>query len=284
MELISNFADLQYQTMSKKVRKPHKQMKQIFCIFLLCFVYATLIPAQERDTLRIAAQSAEAVPQKKTFFNAPYSGFILPAVFISYGIVAHSQNGLQRLDHKTHQAVSKHFTGKIHADDYTQYVPAIAVYGLDIIGVKAKHNLRDRTFLMASSFLLSSASIQTLKRTTKVMRPDESNYLSFPSGHTATAFVGAHLLFKEYKDTSPWIGIAGYVVATGTGAMRILNRRHWVSDVVAGAGIGMISVELSYLLLPVFHKVIGVKDMRTSLVIAPVIGTDNYGAGLACTF
>ena len=259
-------------------------MKQAFIVLLFFNSCITSIPAQERDTIRNAAPSYSSQPQKKTVFNSPYTGFILPAVFISYGVLTHSQDCLQQVDHKTHQAVSRHFTGKIHADDYTQYVPAVAVYGLDLLGVKAKHNIRDRTFLMASSYILSSASVQTLKRTTTVLRPDESNYLSFPSGHTATAFVGAHLLFKEYKDTSPWIGFAGYIVASGTGAMRILNRRHWVSDVVTGAGIGLLSVEISYLLLPVFHKLTGVKDTRTSLMIAPVIGKNKYGAGLAYSF
>ena len=246
-------------------------MKQVFFVFLLFYIHTNPVRAQEMDT----------VDGKR--WGLSYSGLIIPVAFISYGFLAHNLDCLQQLDHKTHQAASSHFTGKIHADDYTQYVPAIAVYGLDFMGVKAKHNLIDRTFLMASSFILSSASVQTLKRTTTVKRPDEAN-LSFPSGHTSTAFVGAHLLFKEYKDTSPWIGIAGYTVATGTGVMRILNRRHWLSDVVAGAGIGILSVEISYLLLPVFHKAIGVKDSRTSLVIAPVIGFRNYGAGLAYTF
>ena len=259
-------------------------MKQSFFIFLFFNFCINHIQAQVNDSILITDQSNNLQPKKRTVFNAPCSGFILPAVFISYGVLAQSQDCLQQLDHKTHQAASKHFTGKIYADDYLQYVPAVAVYGLDFMGVKAKHNLRDRTFLVASSYLLSTASVQTLKRTTKVMRPDESGYLSFPSGHTSTAFVGAHLLFKEYKDTSPWIGIAGYAVATGTGTMRIFNRRHWLSDVVTGAGIGILSVEISYLLLPVFYKLAGVNDGRKNIVIAPVLGNNNYGASLAYTF
>ena len=249
-------------------------MKQAFFIFLL--LYINTAQAQDIDTVRIT--------EKKSFVNSPYSGFIIPVAFISYGVLAHRQDNLHKIDLKTHEFASSHFTGKIKADDYTQYVPAVAVYGLNMMGVKVKHNNKERTFLMASSYLLSAACVQTCKRTTTVRRPDEANYRSFPSGHTATAFVGAHLLFKEYKDTSPWIGIAGYTIATGTGAMRILNRRHWLSDVVAGAGIGILCVEISYLLLPAFHKVTGVKDSRTSLVIAPVIGVNNYGAGLAYTF
>ena len=259
-------------------------MKQAFFIFLFFFVGINPIKAQAQDTIRYASLFEENNPKKNTFFNSPYSGLIIPGVLITYGVAAHNLDCLRQLDHKTHQSVSKHFTGKIHADDFVQYVPAVAVYGLDFIGVKAKHNIRDRTFLMASSYLLSTASVQTLKRVANVQRPDESNFLSFPSGHTATAFVGAHLLFKEYKDSSPWICVAGYICATGTGAMRILNRRHWVSDVATGAGFGILSVEISYLLLPAFHKLIGVKNTQTSFTVAPVIGYQQYGVGLAYAF
>ena len=261
-----------------------KQMKRVLFIFMLVINGLGNVPAQESDTLRTDLSLDNRLPAQTNLFNAPYSGFIIPAVFISYGLLAHNQNWLRKVDVNTHQTVSKHFTCKIRSDDYIQYVPAVAVFGVDLLGVKAKHNFRDKTFLTASSYLLSSASTHAVKRISHVKRPDESNTLSFPSGHTATAFVGAHLLFKEYKDTSPWIGIAGYAVASTTGAIRVYNKRHWVSDVVAGAGFGMLSVEISYLLLPVFHSLIGVSDSRTSLTATPVIGMNHYGFGLACSF
>ena len=79
------------------------------------------------------------------------------------------------------------------------------------------------------------------------MRPDGSTANSWPSGHTATAFVGASLLHKEYGLTrSPWFSVAGYGMATATGVMRVLNNRHWISDVMSGAGIGILSTELGY--------------------------------------
>lgn len=180
-------------------------------------------------------------------------------------------------------AQTKYPKGRTHLDDYIRFAPAVAVYGLDLMGIKAKYNLRDRTFIMATSHLLMFAATQTLKRTTNIERPDGSDFHSFPSGHTATAFIGAHVLFKEYKDVSLWIGIAGYVVASGTGIMRVLNKKHWVSDVVAGAGIGVLSVEAGYLLLPVFHNMLGINNTK-NLVVVPVIGNNNYGFGLAYTF
>jgi len=123
-----------------------------------------------------------------------------------------------------------------------------------------------------------------MKTTTRIQRPDGSDTHSFPSGHTATAFAGAHILFREYKDTSPWIGAAGYAVATGTGTPRVLNKRHWVSDVVTGAGIGTLSAEAGYLLLPVFHKIIRTGNLNRGLAVMPSVGTDNYGVALAYTF
>jgi membrane-associated phospholipid phosphatase len=189
---------------------------------------------------------------------------------------------LRQLDEHIDSEVGKQWSGRIKVDDYLQYAPVAAVFGLDLCGVKAKHNFRDRAFVTASSYLLMTLTVNAVKYTVEVQRPNGSpEYNSFPSGHTATVFTGAHLLFREYKDVSPWIGVAGYAAATATGVMRIANRKHWLSDVVAGAGTGIMCVEVSYLLLPVFHRVIGAPD---HLVVVPVVGNNTYGAGFAYTF
>lgn len=226
----------------------------------------------------------DRIPRKKNIFNSSYSKFIIPTAMISYGIMAQGSERLKELDYSTHHEITEHYTARIRLDDYMQFAPAVAVYGLDFCGIKAKHNFRDRTIVMATSFLIMCATVQTMKSTINIARPDGSNNNSFPSGHTATAFVDAHILFKEYRDTSPWIGVAGYTVAATTGTLRVINKKHWVSDVVSGAGIGILSAELGYLLLPVFHNTFGIKDKKSSLVIAPTIGVDNYGVGLAYTF
>ncbi len=222
--------------------------------------------------------------EKKTFFNSSYSKFIIPTALISYGIITRGNRSLLNLDHSTNNEVGEHLSKHVPYDDYTQFAPAIAVYGLDWAGIKAKHNFRDRTLVLATSYLIMGATVQTMKTSFHIKRPDGSNSHSFPSGHTATAFVGAHILFEEYKDVSPWIGIGGYTLATATGVMRVLNKKHWVSDVVAGAGIGILSAELGYLLLPVWHNVLGINNKDKSLVIAPMVSTESAGMGLAYTF
>jgi membrane-associated phospholipid phosphatase len=222
--------------------------------------------------------------RKKGWFRTSCQGFIVPAALGSSGVFAQGNGGLQRLNRSTHAEVTRRFRERIFVDDYMQYVPSLAVYGLDWLGVRAKHTFRDRFFVMAASYLFMSASVQAVKRTTRVRRPDESDRYSFPSGHTATGFVGAHILFREYRERSPWIAVAGYVLAGGTGVMRITNRKHWLSDVVTGAGVGILCVEVSYLLLPVFHRLLGVEESRKSVVFAPVVGEDNYGVGMAYRF
>lgn len=223
-------------------------------------------------------------PKQKNFINSSYSTYIIPAALISYGVVAHVNKSLKEIDLSTNHEVGEHLSKPIPYDDYMQFAPAVCVYGLDFMGIKAKHNLRDRTMVMATSYLIMGIAVQEMKTTTHIARPDGSNMKSFPSGHTATAFVGAHILFKEYKDSSPWIGVGGYAVALATGTMRVLNKKHWVSDVAAGAGIGILSAELGYALLPVWHNVFGIKDKTKSLVILPTVSTENLGMGLVYNF
>ena len=54
----------------------------------------------------------------------------------------------------------------------------------------------------------------------------------------------------EYKDVSVWYGIAGYTVATAVGGLRVYNNRHWFSDVLTGAGVGILSTQLAYIVQP----------------------------------
>lgn len=239
----------------------------------VCSLYATNDSIIDTDTLNLS----------KVGQGAKIERLIIPATLITYGVLAQVAKPLLQLDANTDKEVSKHFKRRSF-DNYVQYAPVTAVYGLDLAGIKAKHNFRDRTFVVLTSHLIMGGSVHAIKIATCVERPDGSNHHSFPSGHTATAFTGAHILFNEYRDISPWIGIAGYATATTVGAMRILNRKHWVSDVVAGAGVGILSAEIGYMLLPVFHRIIGVEKTGSSLVIAPVIGNSQYGLGLVYAF
>ena len=96
-------------------------------------------------------------------------------------------------------------------------------------------------------------AVNSIKYTSKVQRPDGSSYNAFPSGHTATAFMNAEFLYQEYKHISPWYGVVGYSLATSVGALRMLNNRHWLTDVCAGAGIGILSTKMAYWVYPLLN-------------------------------
>ena len=136
--------------------------------------------------------------------------------------------------------------------------PAAVMLGMKVAGVKGRSSWGRMIVSDAFSALLMGSVVNTLKQTTHVMRPDGSNDRSFPSGHTATAFMTATMLTKEYGHKSPWIGIGAYTAASTTGLMRMANNKHWLSDVLTGAGIGILSTELGYYFADLIFKEKGI--------------------------
>ena len=120
--------------------------------------------------------------------------------------------------------------------------------------------------------------------TASVERPDGTSFNSFPSGHTATAFMGAELMNQEYKHQSIWYSIAGYTVATGTGVFRMYNNRHWLSDVVAGAGVGILSAKAGYWLYPYVSKLFNGKKPNKETTFLPMYDGKQVQVGLISRF
>ncbi len=179
--------------------------------------------------------------------------FVGVPVFLA-GIIAKSEKSAFRQNTKDnkHTLLTDFKTG---IDDYSQFFGPVMTTGLKIAGVEGRSDWGRYLASTAMSYAIMAGFVNGIKYTAKEMRPDGSTANSWPSGHTATAFVGATILHKEYGMTrSPWYSVAGYGVATATGVMRVLNNRHWISDVLSGAGIGIMSTELAYALSDVFFK------------------------------
>lgn len=131
-------------------------------------------------------------------------------------------------------------------DNVLEYLPTAAVFGLKMCGVEAESSWKRRLTVSVVSFALNGGVTYGLKHTVHEMRPDGTDNKSFPSGHTAVAFCGATTLMHEYRKVSPWIGVAGYAVATTVAVDRVRRNRHHWYDVVAGAAIGIGSAEAGY--------------------------------------
>jgi hypothetical protein len=218
-------------------------------------------------------------------YRLNYKSLIIPAVMVGYGVISLESDGLKQLDYSTRDEINEHQPQHIQLDNYTQYAPAALVYGLNAAGIKGNHNFRDKTIIYATSQLITTAIVVPLKHIVRDERPDGSNFLSFPSGHTATAFSSAQFMFREYKDTNFWLGLSGYPFAAFTGVYRSLNDKHWVSDVVAGAGIGILSTELAYWLYPkVNHMLFRGKQKNTATMVMPFYQNNSPGIGFVKVF
>ena len=171
---------------------------------------------------------------------------------------------------------------KTGIDDYTQFFGPAMVVGLKLGGYEGRSDWPRLLASAGMSYLIMAGLVNGIKYSAKEMRPDGSTANSWPSGHTATAFVGASLLHKEYGLTrSPWWSVAGYGVATATGVMRVLNNRHWISDVMSGAGIGIMSTELGYALCDLMFKQKGL--LRNDMILEnekPSFFSISMGVGL----
>lgn len=234
----------------------------------------------------IAQQKVKDTIPKNLKFN--YKQLIIPGALIGYGVVGLESDQLKGYNLIIRNEVTEDIDKKLSIDDFSQYMPALAVYGLNNIGVQGKNILKDRSIILGTSMLLVFTSVITLKYTTKVERPDGTAN-AFPSGHTATAFAGAEFLWQEYKDKSIWYGISGYAVATATGIVRITNNKHWLTDVAAGAGIGILSTKIAYWINPyikrkVFHKTESKTESKSVSMIAPYYGGKHLGCSYVYRF
>jgi membrane-associated phospholipid phosphatase len=240
----------------------------IFCVVLLLWKVTTVYSQFNQQAIVHVDDTIVATPTKKT--NWKRTTYI-PLTLVTLGALGTLDNSI--IDSKEIREERNEYTPNFrhNADNYLQFAPIIAVYGLNACGIKGKNSFANRTAILIKAEVIVAAVTFSLKKITAVPRPDTGQPTSFPSGHTAEAFAAATFMAKEYGDQSVWYPIGAYTIATGIGAMRVLNNRHWVSDVLAGAGIGILSTEIAYLT----HQYKWTKKKRNAII------TPAYSKGAA---
>ena len=144
---------------------------------------------------------------------------------------------------------------------------------------RASHSepFRAVTYDMAQAAIVSTAYTMIFKETTQRTRPDGSNKLSFPSGHTANAFALATVADAHF---GPKVGVPAYAAAAAIGWCRVGKNVHHLSDVLAGATLGYIVGRT------VVHQDGGtVRDHKQWQIVpsAPPTGA-GVGAGVSLTW
>ena len=216
-----------------------------FMLSLAFYSYAEGVVVTDKSKNFVDTNNKEAV----LVWQSPW--LTVPAASFTAGTtplwldVAYRQNRVIREDVQMMRRNTFDFR-PLHFDNYTQYLPMLTVHILDWSGVPSRHSGWTLARRSLGAIAISSAIVHTIKFFVDEQRPDRSSLTSFPSGHTAFSFAGAEMLRLEYGHVSPLIPVAGYVVASLTGFMRIYNDKHWCGDVLAGMALGIVCADFSY--------------------------------------
>ena len=185
---------------------------------------------------------------KKPFLKSKiFKAVAIPAVLIGYGAYTFNGHGFytnQDAQRDIHRVFPNSNT---RVADILIFVPYAELAAVELFGVEGRNDRLNTLLLIAKSEVIMLSSTFLVKHLSREERPDGSDNLSFPSGHTAQAFLAASIVHTEFRDKSQWYGIGAYAVATSVAGLRMVVNKHWQSDVVAGAGFGILSAHLAYL-------------------------------------
>lgn len=255
-------------------------LKALIILFVLYFNTAFGFAFGIIDTINIDMNQYFYV-EKKTNLVKP---LIVPSLLMTFGTICMRNHRQDQINQRLKNIIQEDVKHKFPVDDYSQYLPTLAFLSLEpVFGIQANKTFHQRMYTGAVSHIIMATTVNIMKKNIKIYRPDQSAQNSFPSGHTATAFVGAELLWQEYHDESIWYGVSGYVIATGTGFFRMYNNKHWLSDIGMGAGIGILSTKIAYWSLPLFDRILANKKTK-NYTITPTYDGQNTLLSLQIKF
>jgi membrane-associated phospholipid phosphatase len=217
--------------------------------------HGLLIIALLVNLASFAVSRTDSIPNtsaKKTGYFRP-SAIVVPSTMLVYGCLKPVIPAIEQLDYDIMEYVVTHHPDfNTKADDYLQWVPSASIYVMDAFKVKTKHTFIEHLIIDAGSILITGGAGFVMRKISGSMEVYNSSGTKFPSGHTANAFRGAEIVFQELKDSHRVLSYSGYLVASAVGVLRIYNKAHYLTEVLAGAGLGILSTKLTYL---VFDKV-----------------------------
>lgn len=249
------------------VFKSLKMLNKIICLLILfqsCFGFSQT--------------NIDSISKK----NLKVKHFIVPVVLISGGLLMRDPELKQEV-YDYHNNILKN-NYKFKGDDFLQCVPTILAATGNFIGFKSEHSFLQMATNHGLSVSISGVIARILKVSINDKRPEMFEVRSFPSGHTTTVFNAATLLFLEFKDSNFWYASSGYAFAVATGFFRVANNKHWVADVLAGAGLGMTTAYIVHYwnpnIIKYVDKVIKIPEkLKTALITYPIINESHYGFG-----
>ena len=240
------------------------KLKHVYISLIVCF---QLHVNGQIDSTSIA----------RATYNKPFlKQSIVPLSLIGAGLIVNYSDGAIGKENLQEEITRAFPDFNSNLDDFLLFVPALTMYTADLLQVESRNDAFSQTKILFISAIATNAITFGLKHITNETRPNGENDLSFPSGHTSNAFMTATVLFHEFKETKPVLAYSGFVFASATGVLRVMNNAHWVSDVLVGAGIGIIVTDLVYR----FEPLKGwnpFKNDKISTIISPSYQKNTLG-------
>lgn len=226
----------------------------IYLFSLLLNFYSLIVFAQNaertsvgNDSVQLFEDSVRQMVQPVSPNYLKSSSLIIPGAFLIYGGLKPIINGIPRLDNKImNNVLEKYPAFHTNAANYLMWVSSASVYTMDAFQVKTQHVFKEHLILDAGSMLITGALGLGMRKISEHINAYNSSNTQFPSGHTANAFRGAEIVHQELKFSHPVLSYSGYVIATGVGLLRIYDKQHFLSEVITGAGLGILSTKLTY--------------------------------------
>jgi membrane-associated phospholipid phosphatase len=222
-------------------------MKNFFCLLLISALSNLRVCGQ------VILQPSQPLPDtsvKQYTDNSRYlkpAALIIPGTFLVYGGLKAFVTGIQRLDDTIYSNIKRNHPGfHTTAENYLMWAPSASIYFLDALKVKTRHSFKEHLILDAGSIVITGGIGYAMRIISRNINAYTTHDTKFPSGHTANAFRGAEILHQELKDNNQILSYSGYLIATSVGIIRLYNKDHLLSEVVAGAGLGILSTKLTY--------------------------------------
>ena len=222
---------------------------RLWVTWMMFFVLAApSLQAQEADSLKKYEEPPIDTVGKVPFYKSKvFKASIVPAILIGYGVSTIGDHGIYS-SYDAKRDLQHNFSNfSTSIDDALLIAPYVELAVVNLLKIPSNNDFINTSLLILKAEAIMAVTVFGLKSITNEERPNGEDFQSMPSGHTAQAFLAASIVHSELRSKSQWYGVGAYAIATSVGAFRMLNNKHWQSDVFVGAGIGILSAHIAYL-------------------------------------
>ena len=128
--------------------------------------------------------------------------------------------------------------GDLYGGTWSMWLMPVSIIITSKVTDESNREMLEKLEYATSALVANGVTTLLLKKIIDKERPNGNNFRSMPSGHTSHSFAVAAVAHEIYGQK---VGIAAYLLAIFVAASRIHDNKHYLSDVIIGAGLGTIT-------------------------------------------